>query len=114
MPRRRVSIRAVVGVAIVVVIASVIVLSKLSDRRQRAAAQAALPDARAFLASNPAYAHLEVDVEHTEDEGWGLWFTGSLPTQAECDQLEAELEKRYSSRDFGFMFTVLSRNLNGP
>ena len=81
MPRRHVLIRSLVSAAVLIVIA-LFVLSELSDRRRLAAAQAALPEARAFLASNPAYQHLEVDVEHTEDEGYGLWFTGSLPTQA--------------------------------
>jgi hypothetical protein len=118
MFRPRVSVHAVVCVAIfvaiVVMIAGIVVLSKLADRRALAAAHAALPGARAFLASDPAYADVGVRVDHTEDEGYGLWFSGSLPTQAECDQLEAELRKRYGSADFGFMFSVVSRNLNGP
>jgi hypothetical protein len=96
-------------VLVLVGIAGLVVLEKVSDHRQRAAAEAALPEARAFLAGNPAYKGLQVNVADTQDQGWCLWFTGSLPTDAEVVQFDEELEKRYAGTDVEFACTVLSR-----
>ena len=96
-------------VLVLVGIAGLVVLEKISDRRQRAAAEAALPEARAFLAGNPAYRNLEVNVADTQDQGWCLWFSGSLPSDADVVQFDEELEKRYAGKDVEFACTVLSR-----
>jgi hypothetical protein len=50
-----------------------------------------------------------VNVADTQDQGWCLWFSGSLPTDADVVKFDQELEKRYAAADVGFTCTVLSR-----
>jgi hypothetical protein len=79
------------------------------QRRRTAAATAALPEVRAFLASKPEYNSIEVTVQKTEDTGPGLWFSGMLATEAESDRLEADLNRRYGSSDFAVIYVVMWR-----
>lgn len=110
-PRRFWRRRALFVLVLVLLgIAGLVVLEKISDDRQRTATQAALPAARAFLASNPAYQNLQVDVAFAQGHGWCLWFTGSLGTEADVHRFDEELEKRYAAGDVEFTSSVLPRN----
>jgi len=109
MVQRRWKIRWVIGGAILLLITGVIIRSSIEDRRRKAAAEAGLPAARAWLATIPEYRHLQVDVGETSDTGPGLWFTGSLPTVADVVRFDEAAEQRFGAGDFAVISTVLSR-----
>jgi hypothetical protein len=95
--------------AVGLLIFGVIVRSSVEDRRRKAAAEAALPAARDWLATVPEYRHLEVTVGESSDTGPGLWFTGSLPTGADVLRFDEDAENRFGT-DFAVISTVLSRD----
>jgi hypothetical protein len=109
MAQRRSKIWWVIGGAIVLLTVSVLVRSSVEDRRRKAAAEAALPAARAWLATIPEYRHLVVSVGETSDTGPGVWFEGSLPTVADVARFDEQAEKCFGAGDFAVISTVLSR-----
>lgn len=92
---------------VTVLLGALSVVASRQDRQHQAAAKLALPQAEAYLASDPKYKTVRVALS-PPDDGY-LWFSGSLPTQAECDVLENEIEKRFGQLNLELRYTVLSR-----
>ena len=108
MPRRAAKIVLLLGGAIVLLGAALSVRSNLADRRSRAAATAALPEARVWLAHIPEYRHLEVEVWETSDTGPGILFTGLLPTDADVTRFDAAAEARFGTDRFAVISLVMT------
>jgi hypothetical protein len=96
------------GGAMALLVVALSVWSNIADRRRTEAATAALPDARAWLASIPEYRHLEVEVWETGDTGPGILFTGLLPTGEDVMRFDAAAEARFGTGRFAVVSLVMT------